>query len=96
MLAKNYSMRVAEDSTWLTQLPYINSVEFVSKEEAKKIYLADDNQDWAGVLETNPLPDAFFVTIRSVKLPAEGIEAVEAEIKAHMPVSDFIVADPSR
>lgn len=53
----------ASDSSKLINISGIKSAEFISKEEAKKIYLAHGNTDWEGVLDVNPLPDAIEIKL---------------------------------
>ena len=51
------------DIKFLREFHFVTTVRFVSKEEAKKEYIADGNQDWSAVLEENPLPDSYTVLI---------------------------------
>src|SRR5215218_3241280 len=50
------------DSTTLLQFiasrPYVREYAFIDKDAAKKKYLDEGNQDWAGVLDENPLPNS--------------------------------------
>jgi hypothetical protein len=59
---KNRSI-LLKDSVLLLTIPGIKTVNFVSKEDAKKEYLAAGNDDWSKVLEENPLPDSFAIEL---------------------------------
>src|SRR5687767_7863154 len=52
----------SQDSATLMQYigsrPYVKEHNFVNKEEAKKQYLDEGNDDWTGVLDENPLPNS--------------------------------------
>jgi cell division transport system permease protein len=38
--------------------PYAKDVRYVNKEEAKKIWNKENNEDWAKILDVNPLPES--------------------------------------
>jgi hypothetical protein len=52
-----------KDSIALQNIPGVRSVQFFSKEDAKKEYLAAGNDDWSKVLDYNPLPNSFNVEL---------------------------------
>lgn len=68
-LANFDSANLAKDIAALKSIPCVKDVMFVSKEEAKKRYLADGNEDWTAVLDENPLPDSYEVKIDTRKCP---------------------------
>ena len=89
----NYSFPA--DSVLLLQIPGIRKVKFISKEEAKKIYLADGGGDWSSVLDENPLPDAIEIKLEYQEWTKENLEKLESEIyKKITSASDFKYADP--
>jgi hypothetical protein len=59
---KNSSL-LLKDSVLLLNIPGVKSVDFTSKEDAKKEYLALGNDDWSKVLDYNPLPNSFNVEL---------------------------------
>lgn len=88
------SMPYTEDSLILSRIPGIISVRFVSKEEARKKYLADGNADWAKVLTENPLPNSFDFTLQSVEPTEDEINKLRSEIKSKLSrVSDISLPD---
>src|SRR6188474_971599 len=40
---------------YIASKPYVKSIRYVSKDEAKKIYMQDESEDWSKVLSENPL-----------------------------------------
>ena len=54
---------------YIAARPYVREYNFVSKEEAKKQYLDDGNDDWAGVLEENPLPNSINFKLKNEAHP---------------------------
>ena len=47
---------------FIASQPYAKNVEYINKEKAKAIWNKENNEDWAKILEANPLPEsvAFF------------------------------------
>ena len=80
------------DSTALVQYiaarPYVREYNFISKEAAKKQYLDDGNDDWAGVLEENPLPNSINFKLRNDYVQPDTLVNIEKEIEAHPLISD--------
>ncbi|MFM2337427.1 MAG: hypothetical protein RL115_620 [Bacteroidota bacterium] len=68
--------------------PFVKSVRYVSKEQAKKLYLEDGNEDWVGVLDANPLPDAYFFTVKKSYVNKDSLESIKKQIQAQTYVSD--------
>lgn len=78
------------DSVLLLQIPGIRKVKFISKDEAKKIYLADGGGDWSNVLDENPLPDAIEIKLEYQEWTKANLEKLESEIfKKITAASDF-------
>jgi cell division transport system permease protein len=53
---------------FITSKPYAKNVEYVSKEKAKAIWNKENNEDWAQILDINPLPESvdFFAKAKYV------------------------------
>src|SRR6476469_9184307 len=80
------------DSTALMQFvgsrPYVREYTFVNKEAAKKQYLDEGNQDWAGVLDENPLPNSINFKLTNDYVQSDTLARIEQEIKANPLISD--------
>ena len=76
--------------TALERNPAIKSFKFVSKEDAfKQLQSADANSNVLNTLESNPLPDAFF--IEPSKLDATSIENLKSELNELEGVDEVVV-----
>jgi len=43
---------------YIANQPYAKNVEYVNKEKAKEIWNKENNEDWAKILDVNPLPES--------------------------------------
>ena len=68
--------------------PYVREYNYISKEAAKKQYLDDGNDDWAGVLEENPLPNSINFKLKNEYVQPDTLVNIEEEIEAHPLISD--------
>jgi cell division transport system permease protein len=75
----------AKDSTALMQYissqPYVKSIEYVNKEEGKKRYMAEGNEDWGRVLEANPLPNAIYFKMKQNYLNIDTLKNMKANLE---------------
>jgi hypothetical protein len=69
-----------QDSAILTGIDEIRSFSFISKEEAKKKYLADGGDDWEKVLKENPLPNAFEIVLEKKDWTEESLNKLKNKI----------------
>jgi len=74
-----------KDSTALMQYvstqPYVKSIEYVNKEEGKKRYMAEGNEDWGRVLEANPLPNAIYFKVKKDYLNVDTLRNMKANLE---------------
>ena len=81
-----------KDSTALSQYivakPYVKKLRYVSKEEAKKIYMQDGGEDWGKVLDENPLPDAMFFSVKREYLQVDTLAKIKKDLEAQTYVTD--------
>jgi cell division transport system permease protein len=68
--------------------PYVKSLEYISKEGAKKRFVSDGNSDFSSVLDKNPLPASVNFKVRSEYANPDSLAMVTKEIRQHMEVSD--------
>ena len=67
---------------YITNKPYVKSIHYVSKEEGKKIYMSDgENEDWSKVLDENPLPNAIYFKIKRNYVQVDSMAAIKADIE---------------
>ena len=73
---------------YMSAKPYIKSIEFVTKEQAKKIYLGDGNEDWNKVLDYNPLPNAIYFKIKKDFLTTDTLNSIKKDLEQQTYVSE--------
>lgn len=75
----------AKDSLALVQYfagqPYVKSYNYVNKEEAKKKYMAEGNEDWSKILDYNPLPNAVFFNVKKEYAQVDSLENIKRNIE---------------
>ncbi len=80
---ENGLSRSAIDSvrTEITKISAVRSVRFMSKEEAKKIFLKETGKDFEKVLDENPLPNSFVVLLTPNLVNESNIDRISQKIK---------------
>lgn len=73
---------------YISAKPYIREYTYVTKEVAKKKYLADGNKDWGEILTENPLPNSIDFKVKSQYLNTDSLAAIKADLKNQTYVSD--------
>lgn len=73
---------------YISAKPYIREYTYVTKEVAKKKYLADGNKDWGEVLSENPLPNSIDFKVKNQYLNTDSLAAIKADLKNQTYVSD--------
>src|SRR5436190_15591500 len=51
--------------SYVSAKPYVKSIEFVSKDEAKKRFIGDGNGSWDKILDYNPLPNSINFKVKN-------------------------------
>lgn len=73
---------------YISAKPYIREYTYITKEVAKKKYLADGNNDWGEVLTENPLPNSIDFKVKNQYLNTDSLSAIKADLKNQTYVSD--------
>jgi cell division transport system permease protein len=88
-LRENFTPKDSADLVqYISSQPYVKSYEFVTKEQAKRKYLEDGNDDWVGVLDNNPLPASINFRIRSEYAVADSLQKIQSTLQQNIAVSD--------
>lgn len=61
--------------------PYIRNFEYVTKDEAKKKYMDDGNEDFSTILDFNPLPDGIYFNPKNEYVHSDSLELIAKDIK---------------
>ncbi len=70
--------------------PYVKSLEFVNKEEAKKRYVAQEGENFDTVLNYNPLPHALYFHVKKQYANVDSLESIRNDLKQN---TAFAVVD---
>lgn len=73
---------------YISAKPYVKSIQYVSKEEGKKQYMAEENEDWSKVLNENPLPNAIYFRIKRQYVQLDTLANIKKDLEAQTYVSD--------
>jgi cell division transport system permease protein len=73
---------------YVSSKPYVKSIRYVSKDEAKKIYMQEENEDWSRVLSENPLPNAIYFRIKKQYVQLDTLSRIRADLEQQTYVSD--------
>jgi cell division transport system permease protein len=66
---------------YIASKPYVKEYTFVTKEMAKKKYMADGNEDWGDVLTENPLPNSIDFKLKPDYVLADTLSAIKADLQ---------------
>jgi cell division transport system permease protein len=73
---------------YISAKPYVKSIQYVSKEEGKKQYMQEENEDWSKVLDENPLPNAIYIRIKQQYVQLDTLTNIKKDLEAQTYVSD--------
>ena len=68
--------------------PYVKSIEFVNKEEAKKRYISDGNESWDKILNYNPLSNSINFKVKKEYVNGDSLTAIQSDLQQQTYVSD--------
>jgi cell division transport system permease protein len=73
---------------YISEKPYVKSIQYVSKEEGKKQYMQEESEDWSKVLTENPLPNAIYFRIKRQFVQLDTLNNIRKDLEAQTYVSD--------
>ena len=82
--------QISEISKELNDIAGIRSSQYISKEEAAKRFKEEFGQDIFEVLDTNPLPRSFIITLEDSTRNSKSIERISANIRDIVEVEDIV------
>ncbi len=62
--------------------PYARNVSYVDKNSAKQIWNKDNNEDWAKILEVNPLPESIDFFAKAEYVNSDSLQKISADLMA--------------
>ena len=66
---------------FIASQPYAKNVEYINKEKAKAIWNKENNEDWAKILEANPLPESVDFYAKANYVNTDSLTKITAAIK---------------
>jgi cell division transport system permease protein len=60
---------------------YALNVEYVDKEKAKQIWNKENNEEWATILETNPLPESIDFNVKETHVNPDSLNSLKDKIQ---------------
>jgi len=74
--------------TYIAGKPYVKSMEYVTKENGKKIYMKEESDDWNKVLDANPLPNAIYFRVKRSYVNSDSLANIKKDLESQTYVSD--------
>lgn len=77
----------------IDSMPFARNVRYVSKEDAKKNFIKEGNEDWSKVLEYNPLPASVDFQLDPDYVNKDSLDAIVAKVQSSFIVSEVKYPD---
>jgi cell division transport system permease protein len=76
---------VGKIQQFIASQPYAKNVEYINKEKAKAIWNKENNEDWAKILEANPLPESIDFFAKADYVNTDSLTKITAAIENTFP-----------
>jgi cell division transport system permease protein len=73
---------IGQIQQFITSKPYAKNVVYVDKTSAKKIWNKENNEDWAKILEVNPLPESIDFYAKANYVNKDSLTRISEELMA--------------
>ncbi|MEK0423849.1 MAG: hypothetical protein RLZ95_1759 [Bacteroidota bacterium] len=73
---------IANIQKFIASKPYAKNVEYIDKEKAKAIWNKENNEDWAKILDVNPLPESIDFFAKAKYINIDSLNKISAAINA--------------
>ena len=87
-LESNYTLQLKD---YLSEMIAVKSVNYISKEDASRLFIKQTGNDFRSLLEYNPLPSSFEIKVKSNFVSREAIAKLEKSLKKLKGVTDVVV-----
>jgi cell division transport system permease protein len=71
---------IGQIQAFITSQPYAKNVTYVDKESAKAIWNKENNEDWAKILDVNPLPESIDFYAKSDYVNQDSLRTISAQL----------------
>lgn len=76
---------IGQIQQFVASQPYTRNVKYINKEEAKKIWNKENNEDWASFIEGNPLPESIEFNTKADYVNTDSLDAISKKISGAFP-----------
>ncbi|MEO0065149.1 MAG: hypothetical protein RI983_475 [Bacteroidota bacterium] len=73
---------IAQIQQYIAGKPYAKNVVYVDKNTAKEIWNKENNEDWAKILDVNPLPESIDFYAKAEYVNKDSLAAISADLMA--------------
>lgn len=73
---------------YVSEKSYSENVTFITKEEARKEYLGDGNEDWSKVLDENPLPNVISFNLKNSYRYKDSVDLIYKDLMSQANVEE--------
>lgn len=78
---------------YISAKPYVKSIEYITKEAGKKIYMVEENEEWNKVLDANPLPNAIYFKVKRQYVTSDSLQNIKNDLEQQTYISDVAYPD---
>ncbi|MDE3124971.1 MAG: permease-like cell division protein FtsX [Bacteroidota bacterium] len=71
---------ISQMQQYISAQPFAKNVDYIDKEKAKQIWNKDNNEDWAKILDANPLPESIDFYARANYVNKDSLDAISNHI----------------
>jgi cell division transport system permease protein len=77
----------------LEEMNYFSSIEYIDKEKAAEIFIKETGEDFRRILDYNPLPASYVLTLKSGLLVQDSIKMIAAELSKLKQADEVVYHD---
>ncbi len=81
-LRTSYKNAIGKVQQYIASQPYAKNVEYVNKEKAKDIWNKENNEEWAKILDVNPLPESVDFFAKADYVNPDSLANISASIES--------------
>jgi len=71
---------ISQMQQYISTQPFAKNVDYIDKEKAKQIWNKDNNENWAKILDANPLPESIDFYARAAYVNKDSLDAISTHI----------------
>ncbi len=83
--------RIDSLTQYISALPYVNRVEYVTKEKATQKWNAENDSTWKSILSSTPLPESIEFFVKADHVQTDSLNNLQANLQGAFPgvIQDF-------